>query len=140
MTPATKSSLIIAAALIAAMVWQSGSDSHSPSNATSSASTGIPAQSIYTDDADRLIARCGKPSLDDSTAYDTPRPSIPSRFIEYDQQNLRFMFVPGDDTKLGDPPPYHWKFIRITEMTARYSSPVRVVTPSEALERMPCWR
>lgn len=110
-------------------------DSNSPS-----ASTEAPAQSIYTDDADRLIARCAKPSLDDSTAYGKPRPPIPSRWIEYNQQKLRFMFIPGAGAKLEDPPPYHWKLIGITDMTARDPSQATVVMPHEAVERMPCWR
>lgn len=32
------------------------------------------------DDADLLLSRCGKPDVDDSTAYDNPRPPIPTRF------------------------------------------------------------
>jgi hypothetical protein len=110
-------------------------DSNSPS-----ASTETPAQSIYTDDADRLIARCGRPSLDDSTADDKPRPPIPSRWIEYDQQKLRFMFIPGAGAKLGDLPPYHWGLTGITDITARDPSQARAIMPHEALERMPCWR
>lgn len=89
-------------------------------------------------DAERLIARCGHPTKDDSTEHDNPRPPIPSRVIEYAKQRLRFMFIPGDG-RVGDPPPYKWKLIGITDMSAKDPSKARVVAPSEAASRMPCW-
>jgi len=92
-----------------------------------------------TNDAELLIARCGHPSSDDSTAYDDPRPPIPSRIVEYRKHRLRFMFIPGGNAHLGDPPPYQWKLLGVTDMTAADPSQARVVTPSEAVRRMPCW-
>jgi hypothetical protein len=89
-------------------------------------------------DAELLIALCGQPTKDDSTEYDNPRPIIPSRTIEYEEQRLRFMFVPGNG-KIGDPPPYKWKLIGITDMAAKDPSKARVVMPPEATSRMPCW-
>lgn len=91
------------------------------------------------DDASLLIARCGQPSLDDSTAYDDPRPTIPSRWIEYKNKRLRFVFVPGFGAKRRDPPPYRWKLVGITDTQAKQPAKARVVMPEEALKRMPCW-
>jgi hypothetical protein len=93
-----------------------------------------------TDDASLLVARCGQPSSDDSTAYDNPRPPIPSRTIEYRKQKLRFLFVPGFGATMGDSPPYRWKLVGTTDMTASDPSKARVVMPSEAVTRMPCWQ
>ena len=102
-----------------------------PSNASSS---------LASNDAELLIARCGRPSGDGSSEYDNPRPPIPSRVIEYNSYKLRFMFLPGGNIKLGDPPPYQWKLIGITDMTAVEPSQAAVVSGSEAAERMACWR
>ena len=102
-----------------------------PSNASSS---------LASNDAELLIDRCGTPSGDGSSEYDNPRPPIPSRVIEYDSHKLRFMFLPGGNIKLGDPPPYQWKLIGITDMTAADPSEATVVSGSEAAERMPCSR
>ena|SRR5437667_6085317 len=48
-------------------------------------------------DADQLIKNCGPPFKDDSTANDSPRPPIVTRFIEYKAKgtHLRFIYVPG---------------------------------------------
>ena len=91
-------------------------------------------------DAELLIARCGAPSKDDSTAYDNPRPPIPSRIIEYKSQNVRFMFIPGGDAKFGDAPPYRWKLIGITVAKDWVSDPseVKVLSVGDALAAMPC--
>jgi hypothetical protein len=90
-------------------------------------------------DAELLLSRCGPPSLDDSTAYDSPRPPIPSRTIEYKSAKLRIMFIPADSS-VGDPPPYKWKLIGITDMSARNPANARVVSPEEAVRRLPCWK
>jgi len=60
--------------------------------------------------AEELVIRCGKPYKDDSTAYDSPRPPLVTRFIEYKIKgtHLRFIYVPGNG-HAGDPPPYEWK-------------------------------
>jgi hypothetical protein len=90
-------------------------------------------------DADLLVARCGRPTSDESSANDDPRPPIPSRVVEYQREKLRFLFVPGNGTSLGDPPPYKWKLVGMTDMTAADPSEARVVPPAEAVGRMPCW-
>lgn len=67
----------VAALIIVVMIiiaFNQSTQNVQSSSSSLSASTETPAQSIYTDDADKLIARCGRPSLDDSTAYDKPRP------------------------------------------------------------------
>ncbi len=96
-------------------------------------------ESTASNDAALLLSRCGQPSSDDSTEYDNPRPPIPTRIIEYKQKKLRFMFIPGGGSKVGDPPPYQWKLVGITDMTAADPSKARVVNPAEAAVRIPCW-
>jgi hypothetical protein len=61
-------------------------------------------------DADQLVKNCGQPFKDDSTANDSPRPPIVTRFVEYKVKgaHLRFVFVPGNG-HAGDSPPYDWK-------------------------------
>jgi hypothetical protein len=77
-------------------------------------SKGRPVPPGVTNDAELLIARCGQPSKDDSTANDSPRPPIPTRMIEYRKRKLRFMFIPGGDAGISDDPPYKWKLLGIT--------------------------
>jgi len=86
------------------------------------------------DDAGLLIARCGQPSADESSENDSPRPPIPARVVEYQQYGLRVMFVPEGSTKVGDPPPYHWKLFTINDLQTG-----GIVMPDEAAKRMPCW-
>ena len=90
-----------------------------------------------TNDAELLLARCGRPTKDESTENNTPRPLIPSRVIEYKRQDLRFLFLP--DSKLTDAPPYRWKLIGIIDATATNPSEAQVVDPTEAAKRLPCW-
>lgn len=97
-------------------------------------SKGRPVAAGVTNDAELLITRCGKPSLDDSTAYDKPRPPIPSRIVEYKAQRLRIFFLPGGSARLGDPPPYKWKLFSILDTRTK-----KAVSPTEAIRRMPCW-
>jgi hypothetical protein len=68
-------------------------------------------------EADQLIKNCGKPLMDDSTAYDSPRPPIVTRFIDYKVNGVRlkFIYVPGNG-HVGDPPPYDWHL----QMVANY--------------------
>jgi hypothetical protein len=121
--------------LLAAILGQSNESSSNP--ITDSKGRAVPVG--VSNDAELLIARCGQPSSDDSTDHDNPRPPIPSRIVEYKKQRLRFLFIPGGGSKLGDPPPYKWKFVGVTDMTAANPSKARVVNPSEAVRRMPCW-
>jgi hypothetical protein len=92
-----------------------------------------------TNAAELLVANCGQPSSDDSREYDSPRPPIPTRIIEYRRFGLRFIFIPGKPTTLGDPPPYRWDLIGIADMKASDPSKARVVHIPEADRRMPCW-
>src|SRR5205809_6344098 len=66
---------------------------------------------------DLLIARCGQPSSDESSEYENPRPPFPTRIVEYRKNRLRFLFVVASG-RVGDPPPYQWKLLGITDMTA----------------------
>jgi hypothetical protein len=125
-------------AVIAGSIRESG-PSHSVPNPAVTDSKGRPVPPGVTNDAELLIARCGKPSNDNSTATDDPRPPIPSRIIEYKKTRLRFMFIPGGNTHLGDDPPYQWELVGITDERAADPSKARVVMPSEAVRRMPCW-
>ena len=60
---------------------------------------------------DNVYARYGKPDVDDTTAYDKPRPPFVSRWFIYKKQNVRLMFL-ADVKQLGDPPPYkQWRYV-----------------------------
>jgi hypothetical protein len=65
------------------------------------------------DDYDVVVRRFGLPDEDDSTDRDVPRPPIPTRWITYRSEHVKFLFVP--DAKLGDPPPYRWKLLGSTD-------------------------
>jgi hypothetical protein len=57
-----------------------------------------------------IIAKYGRPERDDSTEYDTPRPPIVTRIVEYRPENVKIAFIPVG--KVGEPPPYYaWKII-----------------------------
>jgi hypothetical protein len=127
-----KTLCIVAAALLGLSILLGVVGSLAPSNSTATAPTTAAGFA-----ADLLIARCGHPSLDDSTAYDNPRPPIVSRIIEYKAKKLRFLFI--QQGAVGDPPPYQWKLMGVVDMTARDKSKARVVSAEEAAARMPCW-
>src|SRR5262249_46741156 len=63
-----------------------------PNNHTSS-STQTTAATQPSDDAERLISICGSPDVDDSTAYDNPRPPIPTRLMTYKKAHLKFVYI-----------------------------------------------
>jgi hypothetical protein len=55
-------------------------------------------------------AKYGQPSQEDSTAYDVPRPPMVTRWLVYNNQRLRLVFLA--DGKVGDPPPYtKWIYV-----------------------------
>jgi hypothetical protein len=51
-----------------------------------------------------IVEVYGKPDKDDSTAYDTPRPPLVARIIEYQPEGVRIAFIPI--AKVTEPPPY----------------------------------
>ena len=62
------------------------------------------------DEFTAMVALLGRPNKEDSTQYDSPRPPIVSRFIEYQPENIRIGFFPTG--RMGDPPPYKaWKLL-----------------------------
>lgn len=93
-----------------------------------------PRETAANDDAQLLFSRCGTPDVDDSTAYDRPRPPIPSRIVEYRRVGLRIAFVPGYGAKIGDPPPYRWRLLGVIDIKRN-----EAITLAEAMQRMPCW-
>jgi hypothetical protein len=85
------------------------------------------------DEAQALIARCGPPDRDVSSADSDPPPPIPFRVLEYQAQHLQFTFVPGGGAKMGDPPPYRWALSGILDTTTNESIPADL-----AGQRMSC--
>jgi hypothetical protein len=97
-----------------------------------------PAPQLVSDDAELLISRCGKPDVDDSTAYDKPRPPIPSRFITYKKAHLMVVYLPGGGTKLNDPPPYKWKLLGLKD--TRTGEAIAAADLGRTLrQRLPCF-
>ncbi len=90
-------------------------------------------QAPAVDQAEALIARCGAPERDFSTANSDPRPPIPFRVLEYAGKHLQFDFVPGGGAKIGDPPPYVWALSGILDTTTNQRVPL-----AAAAARMGC--
>jgi hypothetical protein len=53
---------------------------------------------------DAFLVKYGKPDSEDTTAYDTPRPPMVTRFLIYEPEHVRVVCIP--DAKVGEPPPY----------------------------------
>jgi hypothetical protein len=85
-------------------------------------------------DADELVIRCGKPYKEDSTAYDSPRPPIVTRFLEYKVKgtHLKFIYVPGNG-HVGDPPPYDWKLQMVANVRTN-----KLFSRDQVSSLMPC--
>ncbi len=85
-------------------------------------------------DADEVVIHCGKPYKDDSTAYDSPRPPLVTRFIEYNIKgtHLRFIYVPGNG-RVGDPPPYDWKLQMVANVKTN-----KLFSRDQLSHLMPC--
>jgi hypothetical protein len=98
----------VIAIIFAAIVLSSSPNGHSGSNSEAVGNRQTQESSLT--EADQLIENCGKPLKDDSTAYDSPRPPIVTRFVDYKVNGIRlkFIYVPGNG-HVGDPPPYDWK-------------------------------
>jgi hypothetical protein len=60
--------------------------------------------SAWADPYGDTLNRYGKPDRFSSTEKDKPRPPIPTRFLEYKTEGVRFVFVP--DAPVSSPPPY----------------------------------
>ncbi len=117
--------IAIVAALILAGVFYS-LDTKTPKPTTTQASSAVASTAEQpappSDDYGSIVAKFGRPDADDSTAYDVPRPVIPSRWITYRKEHVRFLFVP--DAKVGQPPPYRWKLIGATDPRNRKPVPI----------------
>jgi len=88
------------------------------------------------DDYELIVGRFGPPDAQDSTDHDVPRPTIHSRWITYQKEHVRFVFVP--DAKLGDAPPYLWKLVGTTDpRTKQPISPDVAVARLAARDRKP---
>lgn len=69
------------------------------------------------DEYEAILAKYGRPERDDSTEYDTPRPPIVTRFVEYRPENVKIAFIPIG--RAGEPPPYHaWKVVGYIDMNS----------------------
>lgn len=86
------------------------------------------------DAAQVLIARCGEPDQDISSADTDPPPPIPFRVLSYSRAQLQFDFVPGGNVHIGDPPPYRWALSGIIDAKTQQR-----VSPKAAAQRMDCF-
>jgi len=124
--------------IVGALVHYSSHSSSGDNVSTNNDSIGRPLPPSVTNDAELLIQRCGKPDKDDSTENDNPRPPIPSRLIDYKKARLRFAYLPGGDTHVGDPPPYKWKFFGVVDLKTN-----KAVTAGQLesvlSKRLPCF-
>jgi hypothetical protein len=88
---------------------------------------------VVVDQAVALIRSCGAPDRDVSTANNDPRPPIPFRVLDYNDQHLQFAFVPGGGAKIGDPPPYRWSLSGVLDSTTNQR-----ISIQQAADRMNC--
>jgi hypothetical protein len=86
-------------------------------------------------DADLLVYRCGQPDRDSDTSEDDPRPLIPSRILTYRNAHLDIMYIPHDP--VGQPPPYHWKFMGLADTRTHQAIDPSQLRPTLA-RRLPC--
>jgi TonB family protein len=77
-----------------------------------------------------IIARLGRPEKEDSTQYDTPRPPLVTKWIEYHPENIKLIFVAIGNA--GEPPPYSgWKVVGYVDITTNTK-----ISNTEAAERL----
>ena len=75
-------------------------------------------------------ARYGKPDRVDSTEYDSPRPLIVTRLLDYKSERVRFVFFP--DAPVGSGPPYTtWKLMGMLDTKTKTT-----LTAAEVERRM----
>lgn len=119
---------------------QTGHQETTPSSESSEKrdSLGRILPATVTNDAELLLFRCGRPSSDQSSEYEDPRPPIPTRLIKYKKSGLMFVYSPGKGTKLFDPPPYRWTLLGITDL--RTNKMVAAGTLKATIQkRLPCF-
>ncbi len=74
-----------------------------------------------------LSARYGDPDIDDSTAYDQPRPIIVTRILRYTKAKVQIVYVA--DARVGAPPPYiGWKFLAFQDTETKQPINLREAT------------
>jgi hypothetical protein len=88
-----------------------------------------------TNDATSMIAKCGPADEDYSSENENPRPLLLVRTLEYKSQNIRFVFMPPGDTKVGATPPYRWTLSAVLDTVTNEPLDIQI-----ALKRMPCFR
>ena len=82
------------------------------------------------DDAAAWLSRCIPPERDTSSANETPRPPIVTRFLDYPSRGVRVILTPV--AALDSPPPYsRWQLMGVTDLNTN-----QPITPSQALARM----
>ena len=97
----------------------------------SASSTPVPPIVQEKDQLDAIIGSCGKPDVDNSTEYNNPRPSSPTRWLVYKQAHIKITFLAKGDGGLL--PTHKWQLVRMTD--SRTKQPL---TPQEAFKRMSC--
>jgi len=64
---------------------------------------------------DKVIAKYGTPDIIDSTEYDKPRPPFVTKWLTYQKENVKFIFIA--DAPMGSPPPYKkWKLLGVQDI------------------------
>jgi len=81
------------------------------------------------DDLTHFVARYGEPDEDRTSAYDNPRPLIPSRILTYKSERVRALYVPKNAE--GNPKSWLWKLAGFTDPVAEVA-----ITPEEVVRRM----
>ena len=65
------------------------------------------------DDLTLFLSQYAPPDSDDTTAYDTPRPPLVTRWLVYSREGVRVIYIANG--KVGAPPPYTWRLLGFTQ-------------------------
>jgi hypothetical protein len=68
-----------------------------------------------------VLARYGQPDLDDTTAYDQPRPPVVTRWFDYRKAGVRAHFVARES--MDGPPPYTWALFGFMDIASKAPIP-----------------
>ncbi|HLJ78748.1 MAG TPA: hypothetical protein VKT75_15110 [Acidobacteriaceae bacterium] len=89
------------------------------------------------DDANWLVARCGRPSRDVDTGGFEPAPIVPERVLTYGKAHLKIAYVAADPRGQDPPYHYHWTLMGLVDTRTNHAFDVSEIQ-STLKARLPC--
>lgn len=119
--------VIVFFVLVSVLGQCSRSDAPAPQSASVSQAASAP---VPHDDLTHFIARFGEPDRVESSENETPRPPIVTKFLVYETERVRAVYVV--DAPINSPPPYNkWKLFGFQDPQTN-----EVLQPAEAIDRL----